>query len=93
MTASGAEETALAETVMDVLSKAGTRWSAMALPGVDLTALKRAHFLAAMSRRPARGRRSGSAPPAAAPASCQDWQGAFVVAHLGRAGLIVQGDH
>jgi hypothetical protein len=37
----GAEETALAETVMDALSKAGTRWSAMARPGVDFAALKR----------------------------------------------------
>jgi hypothetical protein len=44
MTGIGAEETALAETVTDVLSKAGTRWSAVARPGVDLAALKRAQL-------------------------------------------------
>jgi hypothetical protein len=30
---------------MDVLSKAGTRWSAMARPGIDFAALERAQLL------------------------------------------------
>jgi hypothetical protein len=74
----GAEETALAETVMDVLSEAGTKWSAMARPGVDLAALKRAQLFGSDIQAPTRRRRSGSAPPAAAPASC---------ARIGRARL------
>ena len=65
----------------------------MARPGVDLAALKRAQLFGSdvQASRPRAG--SGSAPLGSAPASCQDWQGAFVVTHIGRAGLIMQGSH
>jgi hypothetical protein len=77
---------------MDVLSKAGTRWSAMARPGVDLAALKRAQLFGSDIQAPhtraaerfrASGDRTGELR--------QDWQGAFVVTHIGRAEPIVQG--
>jgi hypothetical protein len=93
MSAFGAEETAAAETVMDVLSKAGTKWSAMARPGDDLAALKRAQLFGSDIQAPhtraaerfrATGERPGELPRSA---------GAFVVTHIGRAGLIMQGDH
>jgi hypothetical protein len=73
-----------------VLSEAGTKSSAMAPPGVGLAALERAqlfgsdiqapHSLAAERFR-ATGGRTGELH--------EDWQGAFVVTHLGRAGLIM----
>jgi hypothetical protein len=77
-------------TFYQKLEPGGRRWRVQALTSRRSSARS---FLAAISRRPARGRRSGSAPLATAPASCQDWQGVFVVTHLGRAGLIMQGDH
>jgi hypothetical protein len=79
---------------MDVLSKAGIRWSAMARPGVDLAALKRAQLFGSDIQAPhtraaerfrATGGRTGELR--------QDWQGAFVVIHIGCAGLIVQRAH
>jgi hypothetical protein len=77
-----------------VLFEAGTKWSAMARPGDDLAALKRAQLLGsdiqasrqrAAERFRATGGRTGELR--------EDWQGAFVVTHIGRAGLIMQGDH
>ena len=64
----------------------GRRWRVQASTSRRSSARS---FLAAISQAPTRGRRSGFAPPATAPASCQDWQGAFVVIHIGRDGLIV----
>jgi hypothetical protein len=66
----------------------------MARPGVDFAALKRAQLLGSDIQAPhtraaerfrASGGRTGELR--------QDWQGAFVVTHIGRAGLIVQGAH
>jgi hypothetical protein len=66
----------------------------MARPGLDLAALKRAQIFGSDIQAPrpraaerfrATGGRTGELR--------QDWQGAFVVTHIGRAGLIVQGAH
>jgi hypothetical protein len=90
----GAEETAPAETVMDAFYLVGAKWSAMARPGVDFAALKRTQLFGsdiqasrprAAERFRATGGRTGELR--------QDWQGAFVVVHIRRAGLIVQGAH
>ena len=76
------------------LSEAGTRWSAMARPGVDLAALERAQLFCgdiqvrqtrAAERFRATGDRTGELR--------QHWQRAFVVTHIGRAGPTVQGAH
>jgi hypothetical protein len=77
-----------------VLSKAGTKWSAMARPGDDLAALERAQLFGSDIQAPhtraaerfrATGGRTGELR--------EDWQGAFVVTHIDRAGLIMQGAH
>jgi hypothetical protein len=66
----------------------------MARPGVDLAALERAQLFGsdiqalhsrAAERFRATGGRTGELR--------EDWQGAFAVTHIGRAGLIVQGAH
>jgi hypothetical protein len=66
----------------------------MARLGVDFAALERAQLFGgdiqaphtrAAERFRATGGRTGE--------RRQDWQGAFVVTHIGRAGLIVQGAH
>jgi hypothetical protein len=66
----------------------------MARPGDDLAALERAQFFGSDIQAPhsraaerfrATGGRTGELR--------QDWQGAFVVTHIGRAGLIVQRAH
>ena len=61
----------------------------MARPGVDLAMLQRAQLFgsdiqASRPRAAERFRATGERT-----ASCQDWQGAFVVTHIGRAGLIM----
>jgi len=66
----------------------------MARPGDDLAALERAQLFGSDIQAPhsraaerfrAIGGRTGELR--------RDWQGAFVVTHIGRAGLIMQGDH
>jgi hypothetical protein len=75
---------------MDGSIKAGTKWSAMARPGDDLAVLERAQLFGsdiqasrpwAAERFRATGGRTGELR--------QDWQGGFVVPHIGRAGLIM----
>lgn len=73
-----------------VLSEVGTKWWAMARPGDDLAALLfggdvQASHTRATERFHATGGRTGELR--------QDRQSAFVVTHIGRAGLIVQGTH
>ncbi len=85
MAAFGAEETVPAETVMDSFYQkpepSGRRWRVQATTSRRSSARS---FLAATSIR-AIGGRTGELR--------RDWQGAFVVTHIGRAGLIMQGDH
>jgi hypothetical protein len=66
----------------------------MGRPGDDLAALERVQLFGSDIQAPhsqaaerfrATGGRTGELR--------EDWQGAFVVAHIGRAGLIVQGAH
>ena len=66
----------------------------MARPGDDLAALERAQLFGSDIQAPhsraaerfrATGGRTGE--------PREDWQGAFVVTHIGRAGLIMQGAH
>jgi len=61
----------------------------MARPGDDLAALKRVQLFGSDIQASRPGGGAVSRPLATAPASCHDWQGAFVVTHLGRAGLIM----
>jgi hypothetical protein len=67
-----------------VLSKAGTRWSAMARPGVDLAALERAQLFGSdiQTSRPRAAERFRATGELR-----KDWQGAFVVTYIGRARL------
>jgi hypothetical protein len=76
------------------LPEAGTKWSAMARPADDLAALERAQLFGSDIQAPhtraaerfgATGGRTGELR--------EDWRGAFVVTHIGRAGPIVQGAH
>jgi len=94
MTVFGAEETAPAETVMDAFYQkpepSGQRWRVQA----TTSALERAQLFGSDIQAPhsraaerfrATGGRTGE--------PREDWQGAFVVTHIGRARLIMRGAH